>query len=80
MDCFDLEGTEMTIDSIDLIFEDIVIESSFEFALTSRRRGDVHGRLTTSKVDEVLLRCGRRCVRRCVGGTLLEHFEIVSGE
>jgi len=74
------QGTEVTTDTANLVLEDLVVESSLEFTLASGGRGDVHGGLTTTENDEVLLPGHAGAVEGGITGVGLEDLEILSGD
>lgn len=51
-----VQRAEMSLDSPDFILKNAVVKSSFEFALSGGRGGDVHGGLATAEDDEGFLR------------------------
>jgi hypothetical protein len=53
-----------------------VVETRLELALASGRARDVHGGLSTTQDDEVLLGCDGGRVQGCVGGVGLDDFEV----
>jgi hypothetical protein len=57
MDCNGVQGTEVPSYSPYFILEDLVIEPSLEFSLSSRCCGHIHGCLTTTENNEVFLWC-----------------------
>jgi hypothetical protein len=67
-----VQWAEVSLDTPNLIFKDLMVKSRLEFALSCRRCRDVHGRLPAPKNHKVLLRCYRSCVERCVGYVGLE--------
>lgn len=66
----------MTTDSTDLLLENLVIETSFEFTLSRVGGSDVHSGLSTAEDDKVLVRCDGGAVERSVGNVGLHDFEI----
>jgi hypothetical protein len=67
---------EMTSDSADFLFKDLVVESGFEFSLASGGCRDVHGCLSTTENYEVLFGCDSRAVKRGIGYVGFHDFEI----
>lgn len=57
-----------------------VVESGFEFTLAGRGGGDIHGGLTTTKNDEVLLGCHTSSVEGSVGDIGFEDGEVAGGQ
>lgn len=51
-----VQGAEMALDAADLVFEDAVVEASFEFPLAGGGRGDVFGGLAAAEDYEVFFR------------------------
>lgn len=71
-----VQRTKMASHATNLVFKNLVVEPSLEFALPSRCCGNVHCGLTTAKNDEVLFRSyGGRDDRR-ISGVGLEDGEI----
>jgi hypothetical protein len=73
-----VEGTEVTTDTANLVFENLVVESGLESTLAAGGCGDFHGGLTTSQNDEVLLGADCGAVERGVCRVGLEGGEIAS--
>jgi hypothetical protein len=71
-----VERSEVTSHSANLLFEDLVVESGFEFTLAGRCGGDIHGGLTTTEDDEILLCRHRSRVKWGIGNVGLEYLEI----
>ena len=72
-----VEGTEVTAHATDLALEDLVVETRLEFTLARRGSGDIHGGLTTTEDDVVLLASNSSAVKRGVGGVGLEDLEVL---
>jgi hypothetical protein len=70
-----VERTEVTSDTANLLFEDLVVETGFELSLTGAGGGDVHGGLTTSDDNVVLDGCDGGRVEGCVGDVCLHDLE-----
>lgn len=70
----------MTTDSANLVFKDLVVESRLELSLSRRGTGDIHGGLTTSEDDKVLLGCNGGTVKRGISGVGLENLEVLGGD
>ena len=51
-----VHGTEVTLDTADLLLEDLVPEPRLELALPEGRRRDAHGILTTAEQNIRLVR------------------------
>ncbi len=71
-----VEGTEVTTDTANLVLEDLVVETGLELTLAGRGTGDIHGGLTTTEDDEVLLGCDCSAVEGGVGGVGLDDLEV----
>lgn len=72
-----VEGTEVTPDTANLLAEDLVVETSFEFSLAGAGRGDIHSCLTTAEDNVVLNGRDGGAVERRVGNVCLENLEAV---
>lgn len=70
-----VEGTEVTTYTADLLGEDLVVETRFEFTLASRGGCDVHGGLSSAEDDVVFYGGDGGAVERCVGDVGLEEIE-----
>ena len=70
----------MPLDAADLVFEDLVVEAGFEFALPAGGGGDVHGCLAAAEDDEGLLGGDGGGVEGGVGGVGFQGGEIAGGE
>lgn len=57
-----------------------MVESGFEFTLAGGGGGDIHGGLTTTQNDEVLLGCHASSVERSVGDIGFEDGEVAGGQ
>lgn len=66
----------MSLDTADLLFKDLVVETSLELSLAGRGLGNVHGILTTSEDDVVFLRSDGSAVQRSIGHVGLHYLEI----
>jgi len=75
-----VEGTEVAADTADLVFEDLVVETSLEFTLASRGGCDIHGGLTTTQNHVVLLWGDSGGVEGSVGGVGLHDGEVARGD
>ena len=73
-----VERTEVTPDTTDFVFENPVVETSFEFTLASGGGGDIHGGLTSSQNHVILLGCNHGAVHGRVGGIGFEDGEVTS--
>lgn len=73
-----VEGTEVATDTANLVFEDLVVESSLESTLATGSGGDFHGGLTTSEDDKVLLGGNGGAVKGSVCRVCLKGGEIAS--
>ena len=62
------------------IYTHFVVEASFEFTLAGGGGGDIHGGLTTTQNDEVLLGCHASSVERNVGDIGFEDGEVAGGQ
>lgn len=74
--CDRVEGSEMTSDSTNLLFEDLVVESSLKLSLTSCCGSHIHSCLSTAEDYKVFLGCDGCAVQWCVGHVGLHDFEI----
>lgn len=74
-----VEGTEVATDTADLVFEDLVVETGFEFTLASRGRRDIHGGLTTTQDHVVLLGCDDGGVEGSIGDECFHDGEVTAG-
>lgn len=70
-----VEGSEMSTDTSNLVFEDLVIESCFELSFSCRGGGDITGFLATAENDKVLASGDGGGVEGSVGHVGLEDFE-----
>lgn len=75
-----VEGTEVTTDTANLVFENLVVETGLEFTLASGGSCDIHGGLTTTQNHVFLLGSDRGGVEGSIGGIGLEDVEIASGQ
>lgn len=69
----------MTTDTADLLLENLVVEPCLEFTLPSRSGCDIHGGLSTTQNDKLLLWRNGSAVEWRVGVVCLENFEVASG-
>ena len=72
-----VEGTEVTTHTANLVLEDLVVETGLELTLAGGGGGNIHGGLTTSQDDEVLLRGNGSAVQRSVGNVGLDDGKIL---
>lgn len=72
-----VERAEMATHTADLVLEDLVVETSLELTLSGRGSGDIHGGLTTSEDDKVLLGGDGGTVDGGIGGVSLENLEVL---
>lgn len=70
-----VERTEVTSDTANLLFEDLVVETGFELSLTGAGCGDIHGGLTTSDDNVVLDGCDGGRVEGGIGDVCLHDLE-----
>lgn len=70
-----VERTEVTSDTANLLFEDLVVEAGFELSLTGAGCGDIHGGLTTSDDNVVLDGCDGGRVEGGIGDVCLHDLE-----
>ena len=70
------QRSKVTTDSTDLLFENFVVETRFEFTLSGVGGGNVHGGLSSSENDEVLVGCDGGAVKRGVGYVSLHDLEV----
>lgn len=71
-----VEGTEMASHTANLVFEHLVVETGLELTLTGRGSGNIHGGLTTTEDDEVLLGGNGGAIEGCVGYVGLKDLEV----
>lgn len=71
-----VEGTEVASHATNLVLEDLVVETGFEFTLSSGSTGDIHGGLTTAQDNKVLLGGDGGAVQGSIGDVVLQHGEI----
>lgn len=71
-----VEGTEVTTDTANLVFEDLVVEAGLELTLTGRGGCDIHGGLTTTQDNVVLLSGNGSRVEGGIGDVGLEDGEV----
>lgn len=71
-----VEGTEVASDTANFVFEDLVVEAGFKFALTTTGGGDLHSGLATTKNDKVLLGRNGGGIERRVARIRLEGLKI----
>ena len=79
VDSDSVEGTEVATDTANLVFEDLVVETSLEFTLTSGGSSDIHSSLTTTKNHVFLLRRNSSAVEGSVGNIGLKDGEVTAG-
>lgn len=70
----------MATDTADLLLEDLVVETGLELTLTGRGPGDIHGSLTTTENDEILLRRDGGAVQGGISDVSLENLEVLGGD
>lgn len=75
-----VEGTEVASDTANLVLEDAVVEASLELTLTGRGAGDIHGGLTTTEDDKVLLGGDGSAVEGCVARVVFQDGEVLGGD
>ena len=75
-----VEGAEVTADTADFVLKDLVVESGLELTLTGRGGGDIHGGLTTSEDDKVLLGGDGGAVEGGITDVGLEDGEVARGD
>jgi hypothetical protein len=71
-----VEGTEVTTDTANLVFEDLVVEARLELTLTGRGGCDIHGGLTTTEDNVVLLSGNGSRVEGGIGDVGLKDGEV----
>lgn len=79
VDADGVKGSEVTTHTTDLILEDLVVETGFEFTLASGGGGDIHGSLTTTQNHVVLLGGDDGAVEGSVGNVGLDDGEVTGG-
>lgn len=70
------QRTKVATDSTNLLFENLVVETRFEFTLSGVGSGDIHSSLSSAEDDEVLVGRDGGAVKRGVGYVGLEDFEV----
>lgn len=73
-----VEGTEVASDTADLVLEDLVVETGLEFTLSGGSSGDIHGGLTTTENNVVLLGSDGGAVDGGIGRVVLQDGEVTS--
>lgn len=68
----------MPLHSSDFVFEDTMVESSFEFALPGGRGRHLHRRLTSTEYNKVLLRSDGGGVEWGVGHKSFQGLQVTS--
>jgi hypothetical protein len=71
-----VEGTEVTSHTADLVLENLVVETGLELTLTGGGSCDIHGCLTTTEDDKILLGGDGGTVEGCIGNVSLEDLEV----
>ena len=66
----------MSTDTADLLLEDLVVETRLELSLACRGGGDVHGGLSSSEDDKVLLWCDGGGVEWGIGDEGLHDLKV----
>lgn len=75
VDCDCVQRTKVTSNSSDLVFENLVVKSCFEFALSCGCSGDIHGCLSASKNDKIFPRGYCSCIQWCISNEILQDLE-----
>lgn len=75
-----VQRAEMPLHAADLVFEYLVVEAGFEFALPGRCGGDVHGGLAAAEDDEGFLGGDGGGVEGGVGGVGFQEGEVAGGD
>jgi hypothetical protein len=70
-----VERTEVTLDTSNFLFEDLVVESGLEFSLTLRGCCDFRSGLTTTQDDEIFEGCDGGGVEGGIGNIGLQDLE-----
>lgn len=70
----------MPLHAADLVFEYLVVEAGFEFALPGRGGGDVHGGLAAAEDHEGFLGGDGGGVEGGVGGVGFQRGEVAGGD
>ena len=66
----------MTADTANLLLKDLVVETRLELSLAGRCGGDVHGGLSSSEDNEILLWCDGGRVKWGIGDVGLHDLEV----
>lgn len=66
----------MTTDTANLLLKNLVVEPRLELSLPGRSGRDVHGGLSTTQNNKLLLRRNSSAVEGCVGVVCLENLEV----
>lgn len=67
----------MTSNSANFLFENLVVESGFEFTLSSRSLCDTHSILATSENNKFLLGSYGSAVEGSVGDVCLQNLQVL---
>lgn len=76
VDCDGVERSEVATHTADLLLKDLVVETRLELSLACRGGGDVHGGLSSSEDDKVLLWCDGCRVEWGIGDVGLHDLEV----
>ena len=70
----------MSLDTANLVLENLVVEARLKFSLSRRRGGDILGVLSAAEADVVLPDEDGGAVERGIGHVGLEHLEVLGGD
>src|SRR5687768_12673922 len=70
------QRTEVTSNSADFLFKDLVVEPRLELSLTGRSCGNIHSSLTSTENNVVLLWGDGSTIERSIGDVCLQNLEI----
>ncbi len=71
-----VERTEVTLDTANLVLEDLVVETGLEFTLAGGGCSDIHSGLATSQNNVVLLSCDGGAVQWGIGDVGFHDSEV----
>lgn len=74
-----VKRTEVATNTADFVFEDLVVETGFEFTLAGGGGRDIHGGLTTSQDHVVLLGSDHGGVEGSIGDVGFHDGEVAAG-
>lgn len=71
-----VERTEVTLDTANLVLEDLVVKAGLEFTLAGGGCSDIHGGLTTSQNNVILFGCDGGAVQWGIGDVGFHDSEV----